>query len=483
MDTPRPSSRIADPAPTQTQAHNPRADHHQPNSSNRVPVGEQQADQNPKASGVINDAEPKNTSVDQTQIQPPLPNGFISAASSATKPITSDGSKGSHRLKNVSTLSNQPSILTIENPIANSHQTVLTKAENMPQDDKTRSSVTTLADVLSVDGNGKEEGHSPKKADGPSDEAGIAATIVGVLPPPLTLPLVANSAAPPLSASHTGEKSDGLKLNGSTQPIRSKIQDQPQNQLIGIGEPSEDESALFDARSSHKNLADKASKVISQSAAGAEKSEKVAVSPQEAPVLATPEFGKVGAGLELGIVPSSNADMQIGKGFLQNTEHLQLSDIGNSDPTRSAARGPIPYGMLPIEIGLGALHGKRSIDVLLSPEELGAVEIRLEVSNNSEVKAHIRADRPETLSLLMNDSHALKSALDQTGMTTTTDSLQFSLRQDGQSQSNSNNPSQQHTNKPQRAYEKSETPNSSTAIEGIPMKPLTRIAGLLDVQI
>ena len=76
------------------------------------------------------------------------------------------------------------------------------------------------------------------------------------------------------------------------------------------------------ARTIHKNFADKASKVISQSAAGAEKSEKVAVSPQEAPVLATPEIGKVGAGLELGIVPSSNADMQIGKGFLGGFRNL-----------------------------------------------------------------------------------------------------------------------------------------------------------------
>ena len=139
--------------------------------------------------------------------------------------------------------------------------------------------------------------------------------------------------------------------------------------------------------------------------------------------------------------------------------------------------------MLPIEIGLSALNGKRSIDVLLKPEELGAVEIRLEVSNNSDVKAHIRADRPETLSMLMNDAHMLKNALDQTGMTTNSDSLQFSLRQDGQSQSNTQNPSHQQSKGQQRAYEKSNTSSSMALTEEITMKPLVRVAGLLDVQI
>ena len=196
--------------------------------------------------------------------------------------------------------------------------------------------------------------------------------------------------------------------------------------------------------------------------------------------LELPDNGIDGSNANL---PAQNFDGAIGQVLHQNTIQGHLSTLKATDPAQPIARGPIPYAMLPIEIGLSALNGKRSIDVLLKPEELGAVEIRLEVSNNSDVKAHIRADRPETLSMLMNDAHMLKNALDQTGMTTNSDSLQFSLRQDGQSQSNTQNPSHQQSKGQQRAYEKSNTSSSMALTEEITMKPLVRVAGLLDVQI
>ena len=144
--------------------------------------------------------------------------------------------------------------------------------------------------------------------------------------------------------------------------------------------------------------------------------------------------------------------------------------------------GPVPYGMLPIEIGLGALHGRRAIEVRLSPDDLGTVEIRLEISDDSKISANITADRPATLAMMMNDVAKLRSALDQTGMTTTADTLQFSLKQDGNfTQNNGQHAEQRQNGQPQSQHRNASSP--STFQDAVPIASLRRAAGLLDVNI
>ena len=144
--------------------------------------------------------------------------------------------------------------------------------------------------------------------------------------------------------------------------------------------------------------------------------------------------------------------------------------------------GPVPYGMLPIEIGLGALHGRRAIEVRLSPDDLGTVEIRLEISDDSKISANITADRPATLAMMMNDAAKLRSALDQTGMTTTADTLQFSLKQDGNfTQSNGQHTEQRQNGQPQSQHRDGSPPPLFQ--DAVPIASLRRAAGLLDVNI
>jgi flagellar hook-length control protein FliK len=149
-----------------------------------------------------------------------------------------------------------------------------------------------------------------------------------------------------------------------------------------------------------------------------------------------------------------------------------------------------PYTMVPLEIGLGALQGRRMLELRLSPEDLGTIEIRLDVSSDSTMKADIRADRADTLAMMMRDAPALRHALDQTGMTTTPDSLSFSLRQDSQSGAQSGaqfgtqsgqNPHQ--PPKPVIANKGSDEASSSADATPFPALPLRRVSGLLDLQI
>ena len=154
---------------------------------------------------------------------------------------------------------------------------------------------------------------------------------------------------------------------------------------------------------------------------------------------------------------------------------------GHQEPTSSSS-GPVPYGMLPIEIGLGALQGRRAIEVRLSPDDLGTVEIRLEISADSKISANITADRPATLAMMMNDAAKLRSALDQTGMTTTADTLQFSLKQDGNfTQSNGQHAEQRQNGQPQSQRRDGSPPPLFQ--DAVPIASLRRAVGLLDVNI
>ena len=98
---------------------------------------------------------------------------------------------------------------------------------------------------------------------------------------------------------------------------------------------------------------------------------------------------------------------------------------------RSSAAPPVPYGMLPMEIGIRTLGGQRSINVRLDPADLGSVEISLQISKDSEVSAKIKASNPHTLAMMLQDAPAIRHALEQTGLKTTESSLQFSGSDDG----------------------------------------------------
>jgi len=61
---------------------------------------------------------------------------------------------------------------------------------------------------------------------------------------------------------------------------------------------------------------------------------------------------------------------------------------------------PVPYARVPMEIGLAALNGQRSIHVRLSHADLGTIEIELDVSDQSEIQARIAAGDPRKLAML-----------------------------------------------------------------------------------
>jgi hypothetical protein len=86
-----------------------------------------------------------------------------------------------------------------------------------------------------------------------------------------------------------------------------------------------------------------------------------------------------------------------------------------------------PAAQVAAQFGAHLGTGAHAYDIQLDPVELGRVRVRLEVGKDGSVSAAISAERPDTLALLRNDARALHQALQDAGLSTNPNSLDFSL--------------------------------------------------------
>jgi len=108
--------------------------------------------------------------------------------------------------------------------------------------------------------------------------------------------------------------------------------------------------------------------------------------------------------------------------------------------TQSAAPGQqaaaVPVAGLAIEIATQARAGKNRFEIRLDPPELGRIDVRLDVDRDGNVTSRLVVDRVETLDLLRRDAQQIERALNQAGLKTSDNALQFSLRDQGAQQQN-----------------------------------------------
>jgi flagellar hook-length control protein FliK len=88
----------------------------------------------------------------------------------------------------------------------------------------------------------------------------------------------------------------------------------------------------------------------------------------------------------------------------------------------------IPLSGVAIEIAGKALAGKNRLEIRLDPPELGRIDVRLDVDRDGNVTSRLTVDRPDTLDLLRRDAAGLERALQDAGLKTANNGLQFSLR-------------------------------------------------------
>ncbi len=83
-----------------------------------------------------------------------------------------------------------------------------------------------------------------------------------------------------------------------------------------------------------------------------------------------------------------------------------------------------------------AAQGRERLTIRLDPEQLGRLEIRLDIGADGKTRTHIMAETQQTLDLLRGDQRGLERALQNAGLDTTPEGMSFSLRRDGNADPN-----------------------------------------------
>lgn len=101
---------------------------------------------------------------------------------------------------------------------------------------------------------------------------------------------------------------------------------------------------------------------------------------------------------------------------------------------QAAAPAAVPLSGVGVEIASKATSGAKEFGIRLDPPELGRIEVQLNVDRDGNVTSRLIADRQDTLDLLKRDSAGLERALQDAGLKTSDNGMQFSLRDQSLSQ-------------------------------------------------
>jgi flagellar hook-length control protein FliK len=109
----------------------------------------------------------------------------------------------------------------------------------------------------------------------------------------------------------------------------------------------------------------------------------------------------------------------------------RASGVAVSAQAPAADAQSVPLAGLAVEIAARAQAGHSRFEIRLDPPELGRIDVRLDVDQNGNVTSRLLVDRAETLDVLRRDVHTLERALQDAGLKTSDNGLQFSLRDQG----------------------------------------------------
>jgi chemotaxis protein MotD len=89
---------------------------------------------------------------------------------------------------------------------------------------------------------------------------------------------------------------------------------------------------------------------------------------------------------------------------------------------------PVPLVGVAMVVVANVHAGRNHFEIRLDPPELGRIDVRLHFDSNGHVTSHLVVDRSDTLDLLRRDAADLDRSLQQAGLKTADNGMQFSLR-------------------------------------------------------
>jgi flagellar hook-length control protein FliK len=142
---------------------------------------------------------------------------------------------------------------------------------------------------------------------------------------------------------------------------------------------------------------------------------------------ATHDHAAVTAGAQATIAPDGSAQAAaLGAPLQPSTQTLITTASLTAAP--AAAGAPVPVSGLAVEIAASVQSGRTRFELRLDPADLGRIDVRIDVDRSGQVTSHLTVEKPETLSMLRQDAPQLQQALNDAGLKTSSNGLQFSLR-------------------------------------------------------
>ena len=92
---------------------------------------------------------------------------------------------------------------------------------------------------------------------------------------------------------------------------------------------------------------------------------------------------------------------------------------------------PVPLNALAVEIAAQARAGHSRFEIRLDPADLGRIDVRLDIDREGNVSSRLVIERAETYDLLRRDQSTLERALQQAGLKTSENAMEFALRDQG----------------------------------------------------
>ena len=114
------------------------------------------------------------------------------------------------------------------------------------------------------------------------------------------------------------------------------------------------------------------------------------------------------------------------------SQKVDSADKGNQTSFKDVYKGMSKEAVEQVKVNItkSAVKGVDTIEVRLKPEELGHIEIKMQIKDGK-LQAHIISSRPETMDILQKDSQVLEKAFNDAGFQTDGNSLSFSFRNEG----------------------------------------------------
>jgi flagellar hook-length control protein FliK len=111
--------------------------------------------------------------------------------------------------------------------------------------------------------------------------------------------------------------------------------------------------------------------------------------------------------------------------------HVAVAQAATPHAMPVTTAQPVPVDAIAVEIASQARAGNSRFEIRLDPPELGRIDVRLDVDREGNVKSRLVIERSDTYDLLRRDQSTLERALQQAGLKTSDNSLEFSLRDQG----------------------------------------------------